>query len=151
MPSTRISGARCANTGSRKRWSCVITITIVRFSLLPFFLFPKIESTHRVVSSNKLTNPSTRSHRQRIRTLQVRRLRAEGMRCAQLALVRRAAHLLRAQPRDRFPGGVLSAEQWGRVRARRLLQLHSPQGAERGAGAGVGVGHEEVVESQGQG
>ena len=49
----------------------------------------------------------TRSHRQRLRALQIRRLRPKSLRRAQLALVRRAAHLLRVIPRDGFPRSVL--------------------------------------------
>ena len=64
-------------------------------------------------------------------------------------MVCRAAHLLRAVARDGFPGSVLSAEQWGGVRAGRVLQFHPPQGAEPGAGAGAGAGDEEVAETEG--
>lgn len=92
-----------------------------------------------------------RSNRQRLRALQIRRFRAKSLRRPQLALVRRPPHLLRAQPRDGFPGSLLSLEQRRGLRAGRVLQFHSSQSALRGAGTGVGVGDEEVVEGQGQG
>ena len=54
-----------------------------------------------------LTSREHRSDRQRLRTLQIRGLRAKSLRRTQLALVRRAAYLLRTQSRDGFPRSVL--------------------------------------------
>jgi hypothetical protein len=74
------------------------------------------------------TNTSVRSHRQRLRALQVRRRFAKSLRRAKLALVRRPPHLLRTLARHRFPRSLLSPEQRGGLCARRLLQLHTSQG-----------------------
>jgi len=92
-----------------------------------------------------------RSNRQRLCTLQIRRLRPKSLRRPQLALVRRAPHLLRALPRHRLPRSVLPAQQRRRVRAGRLLQFHTSEGAECGVGSGVGTRDEEVVEGEGEG
>ena len=51
-----------------------------------------------------------RSNRQRLRTIQIRRFCAESLRCAQLPLVCRAPHLLRAIARHRFQRSMLSVE-----------------------------------------
>ena len=90
-----------------------------------------------------------RSNRQRLRTLQIRRLGAKSLRRAKLALVRRSTHLLRALTGDRLPRSVLQAEQWRGLRERRLLQFHTSERAVTRAGSGAGTGDEEVVEAEG--
>lgn len=127
----------------------MITIMIVS-SLLPF-LFLYLPQTKSPTIRHLLTTPLHRSDRKRVRTLQVRRLRSEGLRRAELALVRGAAHLLRAVARDGFPRGVLPAEQRRGLHAGRLLQLHTPQEPQRRARPRAGAQHEEVAEDEGQG
>lgn len=59
-----------------------------------------------------------------------------------------AADLLRVEPGYGFSRGVLQVEQRGGMCERWLLQLHSSERAESGAGEGVGVEHEEVAEAE---
>ena len=122
----------------------MIIIMIVSFAHP--VLFSLLEARIRLTAQTQ-----TRSNRQRLRPFQIRRLRPKSLRRPQLALVRRAPHLLRTQPRDRFPRGLLPAQQRRRVREGWVLQFHPSQGAEWRVGEGVGVGHEEVVEGTGEG
>jgi hypothetical protein len=69
--------------------------------------FTCVHSFHK---DSLLTARVYRSHRQRLRALQVRRRRAESLRRAELALVRRSSHILRAFARYGLPRSVLSAE-----------------------------------------
>ena len=94
---------------------------------------------------------AARSNRQRLRTLQVRRLGATSVRRAQQSMVRRSAHLLRIEPRDGLPRSMLPVEQRRGLRQAGVLQLHSPETAERGAREGAGALDEEVVEGSRQG
>lgn len=90
-----------------------------------------------------------RSHRKRLRAIQVRRLRAKSLRRPQLALVRRAPHLLRAEPRDGLPRGVLPPQFRRGVRACWVLQFHPSQESEPGVGERARYEYEEVVEGEG--
>ena len=93
-----------------------------------------------------LTVGSARSHWKCVCALQIRRRRADGMRRAERAVVCGTTDILRVESRDGFPRGVLSAQLGRRMRARRVLQFHPPQGAEQRPGARAGAEHEEVVE-----
>lgn len=73
------------------------------------------------------------------------------MRRTQLALVRRPPHLLRAIPRHRLPRSLLPAELRRGLRARRVLQLHSQEGAHGGAGPRFGYEYAQVAAGAGQG
>lgn len=72
------------------------------------------------------------------------------MRRAELAVVRRAPHILRTLPRHGFPRGVLQVEQWRGVHAGWLLQFHTQKEPERGTRERIGAEHEEVVEDERQ-
>jgi hypothetical protein len=72
-------------------------ILVIILLLHPFLL----------LANGVLTNPPHRPNRQRLRQVQVRRLGPKGLRRSQLALVRRAAHLLRTLACDRLPRGLL--------------------------------------------
>jgi splicing factor U2AF subunit len=78
----------------------------------------------------KLADTRRRSDRKRVRALQVRGLGAKGLRYTQLALVRRSPDILRIEPGDGFPRGVLSTEQWRWLCTWGILQLHPPQAAQ---------------------
>jgi len=55
----------------------------------------------------RLIQRPPRSHRQRLRALQVRGRQPKSLRRAQQSLVRRSPHLLRTVPRHRFPRSLL--------------------------------------------
>ena len=149
--------------GSRRRWWCAIIIMIVGlffyFSPSRFHYIPVKPSSHakkgkkkeRKLTFTLPSNEQKRPHRQRLRALQVRGLGPKGLRRPQQPLVRRPPHLLRTLARHRLPRSLLPAQQRRGLRPGRLLQLHSPQGAERGAGPGARVGDQEVVEAEGEG
>lgn len=156
MHSTKISGARCASTANRRRWLYAIIIMTVSLSLHPC-LFSRFLPNNLLIKTRNLSHTKTsfaiaiaiaianspnlfaRPNRQRLRTLQIRRLSANRLRRAQQPLVRRPPHLLRAIPRDRLPRSLLPTQQRRRLRARRLLQFHSSERTVAGAGAGTGA------------
>ena len=119
----------------------VITIMIVRHTSSP----SPIQSCMFFMVIHMLTHLIHRPNRQRLRALQIRRQRATGQRRAQQPLVRRPAHLLRAEPRDRLPRSLLSPTYRRGLRARRVLQLHTPQGAQSGHGSRHRAVHEKVA------
>lgn len=98
-----------------------------------------------------LTCHAERSHRQCLRTIQIRRLSATSLRCAELPVVCGTTYILRTFARHRFSRSVLPLEQWGRLCPRRVLQFHTQKRAECGARPRAGVGDEEVVEGEGKG
>ena len=163
MPSMRISGVRCASTERLRRWLFVIITMIVRKIHTPSFLLqikttPRFSRAHACVHMKKemrsqKQSPSfkngpltiyfylnlNRSHRQRLRPLQIRRFSPTSLRHAELPLVRSPTHLLRIKPRHRFPRSLLSTQFRRRMRSGRVLQFHSSETTLPRIGEGIGV------------